>query len=1356
MTPTRLLLASALAFSVGHSLRAQEQQPQTDDQVRPWRSNTTRSGGASQTRANRIIRVISEQRDTGITPIGAPGTGTNDTGGTTGTLPGGITPIGSPNLNPTQGGAARRLSASGVLPPPNERRAGASRFVLRAGLRTPVNFDVESSESQVSISWDDATANESGFVVQRASREGNTWSDPVELRVNANTQALTDEPGEGLWAYRVAAMSSQGRSWYTPWKVVAAQEAAAGTQTPPAGGSVGDTGNGTQPPTIPSAPATLAATDAGNRTASVTWAASASSSLRGYEIERTPAFPVGTIKVGPSITSYADATGAGSFSYRVRANGSAGNSDFTAWASVAVSDIAPSAPTQLATHDLGDHDRVRLTWTDTSDNESRFLLQRETRNSSGAFASLQSMIVSPNTSEQVDNPGPGEHRYRIAAANGAGQSAATDWVNITIEPQAPTDTAGEVPAAPSGLIISDAGNRTATVRWTDASANEDAFEVERNPAFPGGRVRVQANQMTLSDACGVGQFWYRVRAVNASGGSAFTDWVNVTVADTAPEAPSALAVTDDGDHTTATIRWSDNSDNESSFRVEHQQQSSGGWGSTRVIQTLANAAQQADQPGPGTHRYRVAAVNSAGASAFTPWATLTIEQAPVDPSTLPPSAPSGVMASDQGNRRAGLAWNDTSTNESGFQVERAPAFPGGLVTLGADVTAYLDTSGAGSFSYRVRSFNNAGYSAWSDWAGVNIAETMPSPPLDFSATDAGDQTRVMLRWTDASFNEQGFRVERSTWNDGQWQPVSPLLLSANSSTTIDAPGLGRHRYRIQSFNSGGDSAPTDWAVVNVTDGWTPVVASPDTQVFYVSSSTGNDSNDGRTEATAKRSLGAGFSLLRRDQPDHLRLKRGDVWVNEHIGDFSGGVVGAFNKSGRSATEPMVVYTYGDSPNRPLVKSGSRPFGLHMQSGGGMNNVWIMGIGFQANTKVPNTPDFNPTVGGNKGVSYYSSGGNILLEDLKIEYYGVNIDFTAASVTSPLRNIVVRRCVVVDAYSTGSHSQGMYTEAVDGMLVDECVFDHNGWHATVPEAESTIFNHNFYLNKTGKNLTVRNTITARGAATGIQMRGNPMHSINNLSLANPLGITMGHGSIPYPTEFSSGSMMYNVVLDSADIGLGVANGLQMQPRGFGLTWGRSKNVTAVGNIVAHNTSAHGDEPGLATDDQNDNVLAEDNIVYNWRGANGTGVAFRVQVAQPSNALHRDNVFMQPNGGRCVLSGVATPGGQWSDNAYYSTDPSTNGWFRHLTNALTPAEWATRTGDSTAQMSQVSFPEPGRTIGTYMASLGFEPTLEAFLTEARKQSRTNWRPEFTAQAVNQYIREGFGMPEPTQGVLAGAGQ
>ncbi|MFO0831781.1 MAG: hypothetical protein U0637_08035 [Phycisphaerales bacterium] len=1355
MTPTRLLLTSALAFSVGAPLvHAQEQQPQNEDPARVWRTNQTRAGGASQARS-RVIRVINEQHNGGVTPTGAPGTGNNTTDGTTGTLPGGVTPIGSPNLNP---GAPRpRLSASGVVPPAGERRAGAARFMNRAGLRAPQNFDLESNDTLVTATWDDVSGNEVGFVVQRSERQGNQWSDPVELRVNANTQSISDTPGDGLWAYRVAAVNAAGRSWYSPWKVVAAQ----GVQVEVGSGNIGsspNTAGGNQPPVIPSVPGSVGAVDAGGRTAGVSWAGSATGSPRGYELERSPAFPGGIVRVDATASSYQDHCGAGQFSYRVRAAGRAGSSDFSAWVSVAVGDIAPASPAQLGAVDLGDHDRVRLTWTDNSDNEARFLLQRETRGASGDWGSLQTIIVSPNSGEQVDNPGPGEHRYRVSASNSVGQSAATEWVGLTIEPApTPGGEQAQIPVSPSGLIVTDAGARNASVRWTDASDNEVAFEVERNPAFSGGRMRVGADQTVLTDVCGVGQFWYRVRAVNGAGASAFTDWVSVTVADTTPEAPSALSLSDAGDHESVTLHWSDNASNEAGFRIEHQAQSSGGWGSTRVVQALANAEQQTDQPGPGTHRYRVAALNATGVSAYTPWSTITVEAPAVDPSTLPPNAPSGVVASDQGNRRAGLAWNDNSSNESGFQLDRSPSFPGGPVALGADVTAYVDTSGSGPFSYRARAFNNAGYSSWSDWASVTVSETIPATPLDLSATDAGDQTHVALRWTDASFNEQGFRIERSTWENGAWQPASPILLSANTSSRVDAPGLGRHRYRIQSFNSGGDSGATDWVVVNVTDGWTPVPSSADTREVFVSSSLGNDANDGLTEQTPKRTIAAAFPLLRWEFPDHLRLRRGDVWVNEHIGDFSGGIVGAFNKRGRSATEPMVVYTYGDSPERPLVKAGSRPFGLHMQSGGGISNVWVMGVHFQASSKVPNTPDFNPAgPGGVNGISYYSEGANFLFEDLEIDHFSGGFSFVASNDASPIRNIVVRRCVVADAYSTTSHSQGLYSGAVDGLLVDECVFDHNGWHETVPEAESTIFNHNFYLNKMGRNVTIRNTISARAAATGIQMRGSPMSSINCLALANPLGITMGHGSIPWPTEFSSGAMLYNVVLDSNDIGLGNSPGTQVQPRGFGLTWGRSKNVTVQSNIIAHNTLAHGDEPGLATDDANDNVLAEDNIVYDWKGANGTAVAFRVQAGQPTNATHRDNVFVQPRGGRCVQAGVATPGGQWSDNAYYSTDPSNSGWFRFQTSPLTPAEWATRTGDTTAQMSQVSFPDPERTVGTYMASLGMEPTLDAFLREARKQSRTNWRPEFTAQAVNQYIREGFGMPEPTQGTLAGAGQ
>jgi hypothetical protein len=59
------------------------------------------------------------------------------------------------------------------------------------------------------------------------------------------------------------------------------------------------------------------------------------------------------------------------------------------------------------------------------------------------------------------------------------------------------------------------------------------------------------------------------------------------------------------------------------------------------------------------------------------------------------------------------------------------------------------------------------------------------------------------------------------------------------------------------------------------------------------------------------------------------------------------------------------------------------------------------------------------------------------------------------------------------------------------------------------------------------------------------------------------------------------------------------------------------------------------------------------------------------------------------------------------------------------------------------TQGDFPDPDRDLESYLSSIGQTPTLEAFLTEARKQSRATWRPELTASAVNTYIREGFGV-------------
>jgi hypothetical protein len=63
-------------------------------------------------------------------------------------------------------------------------------------------------------------------------------------------------------------------------------------------------------------------------------------------------------------------------------------------------------------------------------------------------------------------------------------------------------------------------------------------------------------------------------------------------------------------------------------------------------------------------------------------------------------------------------------------------------------------------------------------------------------------------------------------------------------------------------------------------------------------------------------------------------------------------------------------------------------------------------------------------------------------------------------------------------------------------------------------------------------------------------------------------------------------------------------------------------------------------------------------------------------------------------------------------------------------------------------RVTFPDPGRTVPSYMGTLSLPASTEAFMLEARQQSKDRWRAEFTAAAVNDYLRAGFGMTMSSQ--------
>src|SRR5262245_30748250 len=90
-------------------------------------------------------------------------------------------------------------------------------------------------------------------------------------------------------------------------------------------------------------------------------------------------------------------------------------------------------------------------------------------------------------------------------------------------------------------------------------------------------------------------------------------------------------------------------------------------------------------------------------------------------------------------------------------------------------------------------------------------------------------------------------------------------------------------------------------------GWTILTPRPNTRHVYVSSSSGNDNNSGLTEQSPKATIQAAMNLLRQGRADWLHIKSGD--------QFSGGLPDWY-LSGQSSNAPMVVTSYGSSPNRP--------------------------------------------------------------------------------------------------------------------------------------------------------------------------------------------------------------------------------------------------------------------------------------------------------------------------------------------------------------------------------------------------------------------------------------------------------
>jgi thermitase len=440
---------------------------------------------------------------------------------------------------------------------------------------------------------------------------------------------------------------------------------------------------------------------------------------------------------------------------------------------------APVAPTVAATPVSSRE--IDLAWTDNSDNETGFQIQRSTDGTTWAPVAI--VAAGRTTYADVHLAGSTTYTYSIAAYNSAGTSQG--FVSSATTPVAPPppsvsfvskDTTtkgnwiGKYGADGYNVILDSANYPTyATVtaggysEWLWAGSTTDTRGLQKF-ATPTDRIA----------AC-----WYS--------GASFDIDVNFT---------------DGAVHTVALycVDWETTT---RAFRMDIVDPATDAVLATQNV-TAYNGGQYLVWNVGGHAIIR---------STMTGGKNATVSGIFFDTPPPAPSAPSALGATATSSSQINLTWTDNSANETGFKIERSSDGTtfSQIATAGANTSSFSDAdlTASTTYSYRVRAYNATGDSSYSE---VVTAQTLAPPPVPGAPTtlsaSAISKNQINLAWTAGSAGGQtGFKIERTT--DINNTPFAQIAVVGPTTKSYSNTGLKSNTtyyYRVRAYNSSGDGA----------------------------------------------------------------------------------------------------------------------------------------------------------------------------------------------------------------------------------------------------------------------------------------------------------------------------------------------------------------------------------------------------------------------------------------------------------------------------------------------------------------------------------------------------------------------
>jgi hypothetical protein len=293
--------------------------------------------------------------------------------------------------------------------------------------------------------------------------------------------------------------------------------------------------------------------------------------------------------------------------YRIRATNTYGSSSWVGTSNI----TSIPEPTNFAAATVS-ASQINLTWDDNSTTETGFEISRSLTEGSEyeVIHTTAANAVSYNNTALTENT---TYHYRVRAL-GVNNNSPYDVDDATTSPAL---------NAPSDLIATAVSSTQIDLSWTDNSSNETAFEVYSSTNSGGTFTLIHTTALdNITSYSNTGltaatAYYYKVRAINADGETAFTSEASATTqSGTVPIAPTTLATTSATSSAIA-LSWADNSSNETGFQIERSVDNTAAF--SLLTTTAANATTYTDNSLDEGRRYyyRVRATNGAGNSSYT-------------------------------------------------------------------------------------------------------------------------------------------------------------------------------------------------------------------------------------------------------------------------------------------------------------------------------------------------------------------------------------------------------------------------------------------------------------------------------------------------------------------------------------------------------------------------------------------------------------------------------------------------------------------------------------------------------------------------------------------------------------------